>query len=304
MPENLVKKHEKEIAMHIYSKFRYKFLLCLPALVIFGVFMVYPILDTLYTSLFDKYMLKPGIFVGLNNYKKAFQDEYFILGLKNTFIIVVCTFLTQLPLAFFLGKFLSAPNYKNGAFKTISFIPYILSGIMTGLIWSFLLDPTIGLFNNLLLKVGMKPLIWIGGKTLTPYSVSLVLLWQAVGYHSVLFMAGFKMMPKDVIEAASIDGANALQRNWYVVIPSIKETIKMSATLILVGGINQYQQTFMLTGGGPSHYSETIGTYTYNVDFVSYQFGYGSALATIILALALGLTVIMLQLSSGKDDIA
>lgn len=288
--------------MHLYCKTWRKLLLCLPILIIFGLFVIYPIFDTIYTSFFNKYMLKTGAFVGFDNYIKAFKDPYFQIGLKNTLIITIGSFLTQVPLAFFLGKFLAKP-YKNGAFKTISFIPYILSGVMTGLIWSFLLDPSIGLFNNILGLAGMEPIIWIGGKELTPYSVCLVLLWQAVGYHAVLFMAGFKMMSKDVIEAADVDGANSFQKNWYVVLPSIKETIKMSATLCLVGGINQYQQTFMLTGGGPSHYSETLGTYTYYVEFSTFQFGYGSAMATIILCLALLGAVVMLQASTKKDDI-
>lgn len=287
--------------MYLYCKTWRKFLLCLPALLIFGLYMIYPIFDTVITSFQDKYFMKPGFFIGIDNYIRAFQDEVFWIGFKNTLIIVVCTFVTQLPIGFLLGKYLAMP-YKNGFFRTVSFIPYTLSGVMTGLIWTFLLDPSTGLFNNLLALADMEPIIWIGGKTLTPYSASLVLLWQAVGYHSVLFMAGFKMMPKDSLEAASIDGANAFQKNIYVVLPSIKETVKMSATLILVGGINHYQQTFMLTGGGPSHYSETLGTYTYFINFSQHYFGYGSAMAVIVLVIALALSVTMLQVTTKKED--
>jgi len=289
--------------MYLYCKTWRKFLLCLPALLIFGVFMIYPIFDTIVTSFQNKYFLDPGKFIGFENYINIFKDEIFWIGFKNTLIIVICTFVTQLPIGFQLGKYLAMP-YKNGFFRTVSFIPYTLSGVMTGLIWTFLLDPSTGLFNNLLSLAEIEPIMWIGGKTLTPYSASLVLLWQAVGYHSVLFMAGFKMMPKDSLEAAMIDGANAWQKNIYVVLPSIKETVKMSATLILVGGINHYQQTFMLTNGGPSHYSETLGTYTYFINFRKHFFGYGSAMAVIILILALGLAIVMLQATSKKEDVS
>ena len=288
--------------MYLHCKTWKKILLCLPALLIFGVYIIYPIFDTIITSFQDKYFMKPGFFIGFDNYIRAFKDEVFWIGFKNTIIIVVCTLLTQLPIGFLLGKFLAKP-YRNGFFRTVSFIPYTLSGVMTGLIWTFLLDPTTGLFNNILSLAKLDPVIWIGGKTLTPYSVSLLLLWQAVGYHAVLFMAGFKMMPKDALEAASIDGANALQRNIYVVLPSIKETVKMSATLILVGGINHYQQTFMLTGGGPSHYSETLGTYAYYVNFSKHYFGYGSAVAVLVLLFALVLAILMLQATTQKEDI-
>jgi raffinose/stachyose/melibiose transport system permease protein len=289
--------------MHIYCKAWRKLLLCLPTLIIFCVFMVYPIGDTIVTSFMRKIMLRPGWFVGFENYAKLFSDRYFIIALKNSAIVTIGSFLTQLPLAYLLGSFLNKP-YKNGAFKTISFVPNILSGIMAGLIWTFILDPSIGLFDNLLVQWGAEPVTWIGGKGLTPYAVTLVLLWQAVGFHSVLFLSGFKMMPKDTIEAAHIDGANAWQRNIYVIIPAIKETIKISAAIMLIGGINQFQQTMMLTNGGPTHYSETLATYTYYVEFTQFNFGLGSALATIILLMAMGLSIIMLQATTKKNSIA
>ena len=289
--------------MHIYCKAWRKILLCAPVLIIFCIYMVYPICDTIYTSFQRQIMLRPGWFIGFENYETLLADKYFWIALKNSGIVTIGSFLTQLPLAYLLGSYLSRP-YKNGVFKTISFVPNILSGVMAGLIWTFLLDPSIGLFNNLLVSMGSEPVMWIGGKELTAYSVTLVLLWQSVGFHSVLFLAGFKMMPKDAIEAAHIDGANVWQRNIYVIIPAIKETIKISAVLMLIGGINQFQQTSILTGGGPTHYSETLATYTYYKEFTEFNFGVGSALATVILFLALGLSIIMLQATTKKGDTA
>lgn len=289
--------------MHLYCKAWLKILLCAPVVIVFSIYVVYPICDTIYTSFFRQVMLRPGWFVGFDNYVKVFTDKYFWIAAKNTAIITVGSFLTQLPLAFLLGHFLYRP-YKNGFVKTISFIPVILSGVMVGLIWMFLLDPRVGLFDSIIASMGGEKIIWIGGKELTPYSVILVLLWQVVGFHSVLFMAGFKMMPKDAIEAAHIDGANVWQRNLYVIIPAIRETIKISAIFMLTGGINQFQQTWMLTQGGPLHYSETLATYTYVKEFQEFNFGIGSTLATIILVLALGLSIIMLQATTRKDDIS
>ena len=128
--------------MHIYCKTWRKLLLCLPAIIIFSIFLVYPIFDTLITSFRRQIMLRPGWWVGFSNYETVFKDRVFGYALKNTAIITVGSFLTQMPLAYLLGCFLNRP-YKNGAFKTISFIPNILSGVMAGLIWTFLLDPTI-----------------------------------------------------------------------------------------------------------------------------------------------------------------
>ncbi|MDD5018052.1 MAG: sugar ABC transporter permease [Eubacteriales bacterium] len=289
--------------MHLHCKAWKKILLCLPALIIFCIYMIYPICDTIFTSFQRQIMLRPGWFVGFDNYIKLFEEKYFWIALKNSGIITIGSFLTQLPLAYLLGSFLNKPR-KNSAYKTISFIPNILSGVMAGLIWTFILDPSIGLFNNLLISFGSEPVLWIGGKVLTPYAVTLVLLWQFVGFHSVLFLAGFKMMPKDTIEAAHIDGANTWQRNLYVILPAIKETVKISAVFMLIGGINQYQQTYMLTGGGPTHYSETLATYTYYLEFREFNFGVGSAMATIILILALGTSIIMLQATTRRGDTA
>lgn len=289
--------------MHIYSKMWRRILLCLPAIIIFCIYMVYPICSTIYTSFTRQIMLRPGWWVGFENYIELFKDKIFWTALKNTAIITVGTLLLQLPLAYLIGSFMNRP-YKNGLFKTVSFMPYVISGIMAGLIWSFLLDPGFGLFNNILVSFGGKGLDWIGGKTLTPYSATLVVVWQSIGYHSVLFLAGFKTMPKNLLEAANIDGANTLQRTLYVTIPSIKETIKVSAVATLIGGINHYQQTMMLTGGGPVHQSETLATYAYYIQFTSYNFGYGSAMATVILILALGLSIVLLKLTTKKGDTA
>lgn len=289
--------------MHIYSKVWRRLLLCLPVIIIFCVYMIYPICNTIYTSFTRQIMLRPGWWVGFENYITLFKDEVFWRALKNTAIITIGTLVLQLPLAYLIGSFMNRP-YKNGVFKTVTFMPYILSGIMAGLIWSFLLDSGFGLFNNILISFGAEGIEWIGGKTLTPYSATLVCVWQSVGYHSVLFLAGFKTMPKNLLEAANIDGANALQRTFYVTIPSIKETIKVSATAILIGGINHYQQTLMLTGGGPVHYSETLSTYAYYTQFTVFNFGYGAAMATIILILALGLSIAFLKLTTKKGDTA
>lgn len=272
-------------------------------LVIFTIYMVYPICNTIYTSFTRQILLRPGWWVGLENYAQLLEDKIFWRSLKNTAIITAGTLLLMMPLAYLLSSFMNRP-YKNGAFKTVYFMPNIISGIMAGLIWSFLLDPSLGLFNNLLIELGGEGIQWIGGKVLTPYSATLVVVWQSVGFHSVLFLAGLKTMPRNLIEAANIDGANSLQRTFYVIIPSIKETVKVSAVMTLIGGINHYQQTYMLTGGGPTHYSETLSTYTYYIQFTKFNFGLGSAIATVILLLALGLSIVMLKLTTKKGDTA
>jgi ABC-type sugar transport system permease subunit len=276
-------------------------LLVLPTLVIFLVFTLYPILDTIKTSFFRQIMFRPPWFIGLQNYQNLFLDEVFLRSLGNTTIIVAGIFILTLPLAFLLGSFLSQPYPFSGGFKLVIYMPYILSAVMAGLIWTFILDPSMGLINAALGAVGLPGQMWIGGLVLTPYSVFVVEVWRTLGFHVVLFMAGIKMMPKEVLDAASIDGADRWQKTIYVTLPMLKETIKMSAVMILIGSVNCFQTVKMLTNGGPNLRSHTLASYTYYVEFTGMNFGVGSAMAVIILVIALALSIRTLRFSY-KDD--
>src|SRR3989442_82643 len=176
--------------MFLFSTRRIKLLLLLPSLVFFCVYVLYPVGYSLITAFQNKPTYQPGHYVGLANFAEMLTDDRLLTALKNTFIIVVLELAMIPALSFLLGLFINLKFRGNTIVKVLVFTPYILSGIITTLVWFFIVDPRIGIINGLLnaLHVDTTSLMLIGGPTLTPYTVAVIETWKALGFYSVLFM--------------------------------------------------------------------------------------------------------------------
>jgi raffinose/stachyose/melibiose transport system permease protein len=163
---------------------------------------------------------------------------------------------------------------------------------LVGLIWVFILDPKIGLINDALTTLGLpwRP-EWIGGTTLTPYSVGLLYVWEQVGFILIIFYAGLRMLPREVIEASEIDGASKRQQLRFVTIPMLNETFRINVVLIVTGVFRVFELVYELTGGGPVHTSDVMVTYMYFITFTNQEYGYGMAIAVATAAIAVGISV-------------
>ena len=197
-------------------------------------------------------------------------------------IIFALAFVLLLILSFLLANLLNKKIRGTGISKALIFSPAIIAPIICGIIWVYILDPNIGLVNGFLKSIGMGNLKqnWIGGDTLTPYSMAIIYFWQQLGYLTTIFVAGLKMIPGDVLEAAMIDGTSESQRIIYVIIPLMKSNISTVAVLIITGVFKIFEIVQQTTGGGPNHLSETLVTYSYSTTFSSGDYGYGMSLAT------------------------
>ena len=187
--------------------------------------------------------------------------------------------------------------------KALIFAPAIIASIIAGVIWGYLLDPVTGLVNNVLRAIGLDKLAleWIGGKTLSPYSIAFVYFWQQAGYIAAIYLAGLKTIPHEMMEAAAVDGTNFWQRLLHVTIPALRDTFVSVGILIITGSMKIFETVQQLTGGGPTHYSETLVTYAYNTTFARGEYGYGMALATATFLISLILMGIYTLLLRGKD---
>jgi raffinose/stachyose/melibiose transport system permease protein len=271
------------IEMYWLSRRSIKLIMILPALILFSVYVIIPIFLTAYYSLTDYSGIgRPG-FIGLRNYYFLFQDKMFLSSLKNTLVILVMIMLLIIPCSFILALLLDKSFKGNGIVKAMNFLPFVIAPILVGLIWYFILDPSIGLINNFLSLIGLDSLNqqWIGGKTLTPYSIAVVYLWQVLGYYATIFLAGLKAIPVDIYEATDIEGANVIQKIFYVTIPMLRETTIIIVILIITGGFKIFETVQQLTGGGPNHISDVLVTYMYHVTFTTSRYGYGMSIATI-----------------------
>lgn len=268
-----------------------------PALILFTLFLVYPVIYSLGFS-FTKFQgFGNPEFIGLQNYISLGQDPFFWRALQNTVIILVVSIVLLVPGSFALALLLRRKVPGGGALRALVFGPAIIAPILVGLIWVFILDPKIGLLNRLLGFMGVAPVQWIGGDTLTPYAVALVFIWGSIGFAMTIFYAGRQVLPEDVMEASELDGATGFQQLRYVTIPMMRETFAIVTILMITSVFKIFELVYMLTGGGPVHRSETLVSYMYFTTFTNQKYGLGMALAVIITVLGAVVSVAYLALS-------
>lgn len=268
----------------------------MPAVILFTVFFLAPIFISVYYSFTDFSGIGAAKFIGFKNYQVLLKDKFFFIALKNTFIILIGITITILPLSFIVALLLEKPFRGSGAVQSMIFAPNVIAPILVGLIWLFILDPKMGMINAILRSIGLSDYQqqWIGGKTLTPYSVAFVYLWQVLGFYTTINMAGLRSIPADIYEAAEIDGANYFQRIRKITIPMMKNTIVINTILIITGGFKIFETVKQLTNGGPNHMSDVLVTYMYDTTFTSSRYGYGMAVATVSFVLCLIFSIIYL----------
>lgn len=280
-------------------------LFLLPALVLFLVFVIYPIFQSIYYSFFSWKGFGPAVdFVGLGNFKKILSDKVFLIALRNGLFIIVFSLFIQLPLSLALAVLVGRDLPGRVFFRIIFFMPYVLSEVITALMWLFLYnpDPERGFLNAvLILFPGMKPQPWLGDTHIVMAAVFVVLTWKYFGFHMLLYLTGLQNIPTEIEEAGRIDGANSFQNFFYITLPLLSSTIRTSVYLSVLGSVQQFILVWIMTKGGPVNASETLATYMYRFGFVRFQLGYGSAVAIYMFLICLIFSLIYLRLTRQPD---
>jgi len=289
--------------MNWFSTKKAKAVFLTPALLIYGIFLIFPIVVAAYYSFTDFSGIGKENLVGLENYTRMFGDRLFLISLKNTALVLLCSFFMILIFSFFVAYLLNKSFVGNSVSKAMIFSPYVIAPIIVGIIWGFILNPQFGLLNTILRSIGFDNLAWewIGGKSLTPVAIAIVFTWQVLGFHATIFLAGMKTISSDIYEAASIDGANRRQTIFLITIPLLKETIIMNVVLIITGVFKIYELVYQLTGGGPNHLSEVLISYMYYTVFTSSRYGYGMAIAVFVLILSIVFSFSYIQISNKRN---
>ncbi|XID93914.1 carbohydrate ABC transporter permease [Paenibacillaceae bacterium WGS1546] len=275
--------------MQWLSSLKARTLFLTPTFLIYTLFIIVPIGFTVYYSFTNFSGIGSPDYVGFQNYERMFHDKLFFIALKNTLIILLVSFVMLIVFSFLIALMLNKSFKGNSLSKAMIFSPYVIAPIIVGTIWMFIFNPQYGLVNVVLEEIGLGSWqqVWIGGKSLTPWSIGFVFSWQVLGFHATIFLAGMKMIPGDVYEAASIDGASKTKMTWFVTIPMMRETFVMNVILMITGALKIYELAFQMTGGGPNHLSEVLVSYMYYTVFTSSQYGYGMAIAVFILAISI-----------------
>jgi ABC-type sugar transport system permease subunit len=266
------------------------YLFILPALLIFALFLIYPLLYTIYLSLTEwaGFDLAKITFVGFRNFKLILPDWIFWKALRNTMIFVFGTtvFLNLFGLA--LALFLNNELKITRLVRTLIFIPVLLSPIIVGVMWSRIFDP-FGALNQILDKMGIisTPVFWLGDRRIALWSIVGATVWHWVGYDMILYLTGLQQIPVELYEAAKIDGANNWHLFRHITLPLLKGIATMVILLNLIGGVRIFDIVYVMTRGGPNHNTEVLATHLYTVAFWFNKMGYASVIAVIILAISL-----------------
>ncbi|PLR81654.1 sugar ABC transporter permease [Bacillus canaveralius] len=267
--------------MRWFSSNTNKIMLLLPTLLIYLTYIMMPIVIATYYSFTSFSGIGKPKYVGLANFQRLFDDPIFMIALKNTFIVLLVTLLLLIPGSFLLSLLLNKKIKGVGSLRAINYSPSIIAPIMVGLIWVFILDPQIGLINTLLERIGLGRLAfeWIGGDTLTPFSVAIIQSWQSLGYIATIFLAGLTLIPSELYEAAEMDGASKFKQLINITIPLLNETFKLNIILVITLCFKIFETVLQLTNGGPNHLSDVLVTYMYSTTFIAGEYGYGMAIA-------------------------
>ena len=276
-----------------------------PALAIYLVFMLYPFLNTIYLS-FTNWNGTTVIkdFVGLSNYARMIGDAAAWKAFYNNVIWVIIGTISPVVIGLFLALLLWSGTRGSLIFRTVYFLPFILPLVVVSIVWQWIFHPLFGPLNKLLDSVGLEQLSrgWLGDPNTALYAVLVSAIPGATGLIVVILFAALQNVDVSQVEAAKIDGANWFQRAWYIVIPGIAPVITMVTAITLIGGFAVFDNVFVMTGGGPGHASEVLGTYTYQVAFQENQAGYGSTLAVLMTALSLVSAVVFVRLRERQRD--
>ena len=289
--------------MHWLSRKRNLAIMMFPTLLIYTVYIVTAMFIAIFYS-FTKYsgIGKPK-FLGFNNYIRVFNDRFFWISLFNTAIILVIALLFLTTLGFLLANLFRGKRRANNACKAMVFSPAIISPIIVGIIWLYILDPEIGALNALLHALGLEGWmqLWIGGTVLSPYMYAVIFFWRQLGYITTIFVAGLNMIPIEVYESAEIDGASGWARMLRITIPMMKSTFTITILLIITGVFKIFEFVVQLTNGGPNHLSEVLVTYSYNIAFSNGEYSYGMALATVTFVITLILSALYTKATTQKE---
>ncbi|SKA02249.1 carbohydrate ABC transporter permease [Consotaella salsifontis] len=254
-----------------------------PAVVLLLVYLLYPLVDSFRLSLLAWNGLgETARYVGLENWVRLAHDQVFWLSAGNNILLALFSVLIQLPIAIVLAVVLDEASHGSRLLKILYFLPLLMSSVAVGVLFKNVYDPNFGPVNSILEAFGLYDWTqdWLGDPHLALASVIAVVCWQNIPFYMVLFLAGLASFPRELNEAARLDGASEITIFWRLKLPHLKGTFRTAVLLAVIGSLRYFDLIYIMTGGGPDNASELMATYMYRTVFSSFQLGYGSTIAS------------------------
>ncbi len=277
-------------------------LFSLPFMVVFALFMVYPLVFGFYISFFRWNILGTPAFLGLQNYADLFRDEKFWSSLWHTVQFVLMTTPVLLVMGFLMALLVTGKSPLKGLMETVFFVPYIFSMTVVATLWAWIMQKDFGILNHIIRMLGSEGVSWLTSESNAMWSISIATYWWTAGFNMVLFTAGIKQISKEVFESATVDGANALQKVLHITIPLVKPTTILCLILQVIASFNVFGQVYVMTGGGPAGSTRVLIQYIYETGFSYFRMGYSAAMSYILFAIIMAISVIQYAVLGRRND--
>ncbi len=281
----------------------YGLLFISPWLVGFLVFTLFPICSSLYYSMCEYQVIKAPVFVGLDNYKTIFQDKTFLKALSNTFYMVLfgvpITTITAVGISIIM-------NHKElkvtGPFRVVFFIPTLVPTVVASLLWIWVMQPETGIINRLLGYIGIRGPGWLSSIFWSKPALIVMMIWTC-GNAIIIYLAGLQDIPVSLYESASLDGAGFFSQTLFVTIPLLRSTILYNVVTLIINVFQWFAEPYIMTNGGPDNSTMFYSLYLYQNAFSYFKMGYASAMAWILLLIALGIILVLFKVFRfGESD--
>ena len=275
-----------EISPSFWKKNKLKimpWLFLLPGLIMFSLYVIIPIFQSIWISFYQWDGLGEKIFIGAANYVELFDDEQLYVSLKNNVIWLVL-YMLAVPIGLGISLFLNQNVFGMRLYKSLFFFPFVISQVVVGLVFSWLYDPSNGILGLIYSVFGANAPNILGDEKYVTYGIILAGLWPQIAYCMILYLTGLNNVAKDQIEAGQLDGAKGWRMLWYVVLPQLRPATFIAVVVTVIGALRSFDMIAIMTQGGPYGSSNVLAYYMYEkaLSEYGYRMGYGSAIATVL----------------------
>jgi multiple sugar transport system permease protein len=280
------------------NRWHYAYLFVLPILVVFGLFRIYPSIQTLVYSFFDINLVAKTLkAVALKNFFLLAHDATFLKAVKNTFIFALAIVFSSTAIGLVLASLFTSRMRGAAVLKAVYFAPFITSTVAAAVVWTFLYNPRFGLFNSILEIFGLPGRSWISSSKDALASIIIFSIWKTVGYNMIIFFAGLQNIPDSFHEAAIIDGAGGIRRFFAISLPLVAPTAIFVVMYNTILALKVFDQVFVLTAGGPADATTVVVLQIYKQAFENSRFGYAASMAFVLFVIIISITVAQYRLS-------
>lgn len=270
------------------------YLFLAPAMLVLGLFFFWPLAHAVYLSFTDYQLGGVGAWIGLQHYTRLWHDPLFWQATGQTFLFLLGVVPPLVALSLVLAVVVNRQVPGIRAFRAAYYLPVVVSMVVVGIAWRWLYAEQ-GLLNGLLQALNLPAVGWLTSPDLAIWSVMAVTVWKGLGYYMVIYLAGLQTIPKELHEAAEIDGATSLQAHWAITVPLMRPSIALVAIISSISALKVFTEIFVMTGGGPLNRTQTLVYYLYDQGFTNGDFGYACALGVVLFLIVLAFSLANLR---------